>query len=150
MNSLFNEKKIHIAIMHKNFLDSVLNGTKTIESRWAKNQSNPYMNINVDDIIYFKFSGGFVVAKATVSNVIFYSKRSNEKEIDEFVKNNYLALGLTEKNYEKFLNEQSDRIYVSFIEFKNLEHVNVFNINKKGFGMMTSWLTVSNINEIKI
>lgn len=50
----------------------VLNGEKTIESRWSMKKIAPYKKVNVGDDIYLKLTGCPVTAKAKVKNVEFY------------------------------------------------------------------------------
>ena len=63
---------IHVAIMREPYLSYVLDGSKTIESRFTRNKCAPYQAIKAGDTIYFKKSGGKIVANATVSSVKFY------------------------------------------------------------------------------
>ena len=62
----------HIAILRQPLFDMVLNGTKTIESRWAMHRVAPYNKIKKGDEIWLKETGKDVTAKAIVQNVKFY------------------------------------------------------------------------------
>ena len=59
----------HIAILHEPYLSRILNGEKTIESRWLKRRVAPYDHIRVGDIIYFKQASGPIVATAHAAEV---------------------------------------------------------------------------------
>ena len=44
----------HLAILRQPFFDMVLNGEKTIESRWSMNKIAPYKKVNIGDEILLK------------------------------------------------------------------------------------------------
>lgn len=50
----------------------MLNGQKTIESRFSKNKIAPYEKITKDDIVLVKKSGGNIVAYFTIKEVLFF------------------------------------------------------------------------------
>ena len=62
----------HIAILRQPFFDMVLNGTKTIESRWSMNKVAPYHKVKKGDTILLKETGKDVTAKANVLAVKYY------------------------------------------------------------------------------
>ena len=62
----------HIAILREPFFSMVLNGTKTIESRWSMNRVAPYGKVSVGDTILLKETGKDVTAKAEVKDVKYY------------------------------------------------------------------------------
>src|SRR3990167_6589017 len=70
----------HIAIMRKSWglLPKILEGAKTIESRWYKNKCVPWGNIQKGDTIYFKNSGEGVTIKATVDIVLSFENLTPE------------------------------------------------------------------------
>ena len=59
----------HLAILKRPYLDAILAGTKTIESRLTKTRRVPFGQIKAGDIIYLKVSSGPVVATAKVTAV---------------------------------------------------------------------------------
>lgn len=63
----------HLAILKQPFLNMILDGTKTIESRFSYNKIIPFGKVEKGDVIYLKLSGGKVIAKAKVDNVQFYN-----------------------------------------------------------------------------
>ena len=71
----------HLAILSKEgkFLDKILSGEKSIESRWYKFKKTPYETIAAGDVIYFKESGESVTAKSQVSGVLFFDQLNEEK-----------------------------------------------------------------------
>src|SRR3954452_18990778 len=60
---------VHVAVMLEPFLTYVLDGRKTIESRFAKNAIAPYQNISTGDLVLLK--AGPVVGSFRVSSTQF-------------------------------------------------------------------------------
>ena len=128
----------HVAIMKKDwgFLPKILSGEKTIESRWYKNRSRPWGKIFLGDTVYFKDSGAPVTVDAQVAKVFETEKFAGI--IQKYGKS--IGMKETPKN----------KRYCILIFLKNVKKVTPFKINKKGFGAGTAWLTVEDINQIKL
>lgn len=62
----------HIAIFRQPFFDMVLDGEKTIESRWAMHKVAPYGKIKKGDKILLKETGKDVTATAVAGRVEFF------------------------------------------------------------------------------
>ncbi len=121
----------HVAIMNKRFGDlipKILSGEKKIESRWSKNKISPWNKIKVGDVVYFKNSGGPVVAMAEVSRVEQFEKKEFEKAKKLFPVPDEWTRG---KNY------------CVLIWLMNPKKVSPFKINKSGFGSAAAWLCYS-------
>ena len=67
----------HIAILRQPFFDMVLNGEKTIESRWSMNKIALYKKVNIGDEILLKLTGQPVTATAKVQDVKYYQLTSD-------------------------------------------------------------------------
>lgn len=63
---------IHLGVFVEPFLGFVLNGTKTVESRFSVNRCAPYGKVCKGDVILLKASGGPVVGIANVRTVRSY------------------------------------------------------------------------------
>jgi len=63
---------IHLAVFVEPYLSYVLDGRKTVESRFSKVKSAPFRSVNEGDIVLFKRSSGPVVAIGEVSSASFY------------------------------------------------------------------------------
>ena len=64
--------RIHLAIFVEPYLQFILNGTKTIESRFSINRCPPYKTIEDGDIVLLKKSGGPILGICHVSSAWFY------------------------------------------------------------------------------
>jgi len=77
---------IHLAVFVEPYLTYILNGKKTIESRFSKTRQAPYKKIAHGDILLLKKTGGDVFGLCEVSNVWFYSL---DKEIFSLLRKNF-------------------------------------------------------------
>jgi ASC-1-like (ASCH) protein len=59
----------HLVILKKPYLDLILTGRKTVESRFTKTKCAPFGQISAGDKLFLKESSGPVCALATVSEV---------------------------------------------------------------------------------
>jgi hypothetical protein len=63
---------LHLAVMVEPFLQFVLSGRKTVESRFSVNRCAPYGHVEKGDVILLKRTGGPIVGLCQVSNRWFY------------------------------------------------------------------------------
>jgi len=140
----------HLAILNKHFLDKIISGEKTVESRWSKYKIVPFGKVSRGDTIYFKYSGGTVVGRSKVIELTSFIRKRDEVTVDKFVINNRQALGLENKIVaRKFLETNKERNYVTFIGLDKFEHIKDFKINKEGHGVRSSWIVVDDIELLK-
>jgi len=141
----------HVAIMKKEWglIEKILSGEKTVESRWYKTKKSPWDKVKAGDIIYFKNTGGPVLVKATVSKVL-QTEILNEKTRQEIL-DKYAQKDLGVKDIMPAIRSYiKDKNYCLLVFLENPKKIEPFEINKKGFGAMAAWITVDNINQIKI
>jgi ASC-1-like (ASCH) protein len=62
----------HVAILHSEYVDAILSGEKTIESRLSVVRGAPFGKVEPGDVIHFKRSGGGFGAAAHVSGVMSF------------------------------------------------------------------------------
>lgn len=141
----------HVAIMKKSWglTQKILSGQKKIESRWYKSKYPPWGKIEKGDIVYFKDSGEPVSIKAEVGKVISFSDLTPKKVkriLGEYGDDDGIEKDKIKEFFELFRNKK----YCLLIFLKNSENIEPFDISKVGFGMMSAWLTVENIDRIKV
>ena len=138
----------HLAVMQKKrgFIEKILNGQKTIESRWYMRKYAPWNIIARGESVYFKNSGEKVQLRADVSKVVQFSDLNQEK-IRDILQNFGDKIGLENSKY--FFETVKYKKYCILIFLKNVKEVSPFKINKKGFGAMASWICIESINKIK-
>ncbi|MDD5145090.1 MAG: hypothetical protein PHW72_03130 [Candidatus Pacebacteria bacterium] len=138
----------HVAIMRKSWglLPKILKGEKKIESRWYKNKSVPWNKIKEGEIVYFKNSGEPVTLKTEVSKVLQFSDLNPNKVreiLEKYGQKDGLGIDQLGNYYQIFKNKK----YCILIFLKNPQKIKPFGINKKGFGLMSAWITTRSIKK---
>lgn len=136
----------HLAILNRKLklLPKILNGEKTIESRWYKFRKDPYKRILPNETIYFKNSGEPVTVKARVKDILFFDNLENA-QIKNILEKYGKQIGVDISYADKL----QGKIYCTLIFLRNVEEIEPFNIDKKGYGNMAAWITVESIEQIK-
>jgi len=65
-------RRTHLAIVAGNYLEKILAGEKTIESRFSLTRCAPFRCVSPEDIVWFKKPGTSILAEAEVQQVKFY------------------------------------------------------------------------------
>jgi len=140
----------HIAIMKKSWglTEKVLTGEKTVESRWYKAKRVPWNRIKSGDTIYFKDSGEPVTVKAKVTKVLQFDNLNPKKTKQILAKYGKADLG-TNHIMPEIREYVSGKNYCVFVFFDNVEKIEPFDIDKTGFGAMSAWISINNINRLK-
>lgn len=141
----------HVAIMRKSWglTQKILTGQKKIESRWYKIKYKPWDRIKSGETIYFKDSGSPVSIKAEVKKVIQFADITPKKVKQILDKYGYDD-GIEKEEIPKFFDMFKNKKYCILIFLNNPQEIKPFEIDKTGFGMMASWISVKNINQIRI
>ncbi|MDE5888746.1 MAG: ASCH domain-containing protein [Bacilli bacterium] len=127
------DKNIHLGVFSEPCLSYMLEGKKTIESRISKKRIAPYHNINKDDIVVVKKSGGGVVAYFTIKDIKFIDL--NKVSIKEIEATYSKELCVSDEFWE----QKKDSSYATLMFIDKLVKVNSFKINKKG---MQTWVVL--------
>ncbi len=141
----------HIAIMKKSWglTQKILSGQKKIESRWYKVKYAPWGKIKSGEIVYFKDSSASISIKTEVEKVIQFSNLTPEK-VREILYRYGQVDGLDSNKLPEFFNLFKDKKYCMLIFLKNPKKIKPFNIDKSGFGAMSAWISIDDVNRIKV
>ncbi len=141
----------HIALMRKTWrlTQKILSGKKKIESRWYKYRRIPWNRISAGDRVYFKDSGEPVTIRAEVAKALQFSDLNPEK-VMEILKKYGKKDGIGRNKMQKFFRIFKDRKYCILVFLKNPRRIEPFDIDKTGFGAMSSWVSIGNVNRIRI
>lgn len=141
----------HVAFMKKDWglVPKILNGQKTIESRWYQTKRLPWGKIGAGDSVYFKNSGEPIIVKATVDRIIQFQDLTPSK-VKAILLEYGDSDGIGEPEIPIFFERFKTKKYCILIFLKKPQKIAPFEINKKGFGSQTAWITIKNINQIKI
>lgn len=141
----------HVAIMTKEWglIPLILEGKKTIESRWYKTKRSPWNTIQNGDAVYFKNSGEPVTAVATVSHVQFIHPL-DRKMISTVYEIYGTQIFPGYSDYSQFVDSKLDKNYCILVFLTDPSPVQPpFDIDKTGFGIGAAWITVDNISRIR-
>jgi ASC-1-like (ASCH) protein len=140
----------HIAFMQKSWglSKKIVTGQKIIESRWYNVKYAPWERISPGDIIYFKNSGEPVTIQAEVEKVLHFSDLTSDR-VQTILEHYGKDLGIDEPDIPKFFEMFKHKRYCILIYLKKARRISPFEINKKGFGVMSSWIIVEHISKIK-
>jgi len=128
--------------------EKILSGEKKIESRWYMAKCAPWDRIKAGETVYFKNSGEPITIKAKVTKVLQFSDLNQGKVrqiLAKYGKDDGLELAQLADFFDLFKNKR----YCLLIFLKNPVKIKPFQINKKGFGMMSAWICVKNVSQIK-
>ncbi|PIR05398.1 hypothetical protein COV56_02965 [Candidatus Kuenenbacteria bacterium CG11_big_fil_rev_8_21_14_0_20_37_9] len=140
----------HVAIMRKSWelTQKILVGQKKIESRWYKIKYAPWDRIKSGEIVYFKDSRDPVTIKTEVEKVIQFSDLTPEK-VKEILYKYGQADGLGIDKIPEFFEMFKNKKCCMLIFLKNPQKIKPFEIDKSGFGAMSAWISVDDVNRIK-
>ena len=141
----------HVAIMKKSWrlTKKILKGKKTIETRQYKIKHIPWGKIKIGDNIYFKNSGELITVKAKVLKVSQFVNLYPDWIYKLLIQYGE-RIGIEDKDIPKYFEMFKEKKYLILIFLKEVEVIKEpFGIKKDGFGNMASWITVSDINDIK-
>lgn len=141
----------HVAIMKKSWglLPKILDGTKTIESRWYKNKSSPWGKIKKGDFVYFKNSGEKITVSAKVKDTLSFENLTPSRVLSVLKKYGQ-ADGICLNDLNHFSRLFKDRKYCLLVFLENIKREKPFSISKSGFGAMAAWICVENIETLKV
>jgi hypothetical protein len=139
----------HVAIMRPDwgFIQKIVTGQKVIESRWYKRKYPPWQRIQAGERIYFKDAGGLVTAQAEVEKVLYFSDLTPETVrtmLEIYGKEDGIEAEQLPAFYQRF----KDKNCCMLIYLKNAQRIQPFEIDKRGFGMMSAWLCVERVADI--
>jgi ASC-1-like (ASCH) protein len=139
----------HIAIMQKTWglTEKIVTGQKTIESRWYNVKYAPWGRISPGDTIYFKNSSEPVTIQAEVEKVLYFSDLIPDR-VHTILEQYSKDIGIEEPDIPKFFEMFKHKRYCILIYLKHAQHIPPFEINKQGFGAMSSWICVEHISKI--
>lgn len=117
------EAGLHIACMVEPFLGYILEGKKTIESRFSKPLIPPYQRVTVGDVVLLK--SGPIVASFRTTSVDFIEL--NGREFNRLIKDYSAALCADEEFWEV----RADKRYASLLGISDVRQLTPLRVNKR-------------------
>ena len=115
----------HIAIFQEPFYSFVINGKKSIESRWSNKKIAPFDKVKEGDILYIKKTGCNVTATAKVKLVKYFFLTPEIAEDIKKVYGNEICTDYFD-DWEKYKNKN----YCTLIWLDNVKNVDEFMVKK--------------------
>lgn len=132
----------------RRLLPKIENGEKTVESRWYKSRRSPWNKIQKGDRIYFKDSGDPVTVTAEVEKVLQF-ENLNPETVAVIVDTYGHTPGICFEDGEKAKETLAKAKYCLLVFLKGAHKVKPFKIDKSGYGLMSAWISVENIEKIR-
>lgn len=107
----------------EDYIEMMLNGIKTIDSKFSYRRTAPYMRLQAGDIIYFKESSGPIRGRIRVRSVV-NAELTVPEHVMEFLSPHYKELGIKDEDHlmEVWRNHASKR-YVCQWVMENPEYI---------------------------
>jgi ASC-1-like (ASCH) protein len=142
---------VHLAIMKKSWglLPKIIDGSKTIESRWSIHKPPFWDKVRVGDIVYFKNSGEPVTVRTVCSDVKKIHPLTGEDSVKSVLEEFAIQDGIGVEEMLKYQVLFAHKQYCMLIYIKDPTEIEPFNINKKGFALQAAWLTAQSVEEFK-
>jgi ASC-1-like (ASCH) protein len=116
---------LHMAILTEPYLQYVLEGRKTIETRFSVNRMPPYNQVSEGDIILLKKSSGPIVGICEVSKAWFY--RLDERSWKEIQEKFFTEISVQDS---KFWRDKKKAVYASLMRLKDATRIGPINYVK--------------------
>jgi hypothetical protein len=134
------ESGIHLAVFVEPYLEYLLEGKKTIESRFSINRTAPFEQVQVGDLIVVKKAAGPIRAVCRVANVWFYRLDPNTwSEITQYAE----ALCM---DSSPFWQKKSAASFATLMEVQDVHRLSEFGISKAD---PRSWVTLKRSAGVK-
>lgn len=116
---------LHLAVCVEPFLRYILNGQKTIESRFSAMRCAPYQRVKIGDVVLLKRAGGPVVGICQIASVRFYQLEEDSwREIKTFA-SEICAEDPT------FWQAREDASFATLMRIKNVKTINPIKVEKR-------------------
>ncbi|MGH3907018.1 MAG: hypothetical protein ACRDTE_22990 [Pseudonocardiaceae bacterium] len=113
---------LHIACMVEPFLSYILEGRKTIESRFSKPLIAPYRRIAVGDVVLLK--AGLIVASFRTASIEFIEL--NDREFNRLIKDYSEAICAD----ETFWRDRADKCYATLLGISDVRQLTPLKVDK--------------------
>ena len=124
---------LHLGVFVEPFLEAILDGRKTIESRFGVHRCPPFDRVRAGDIILLKRSGGPIVGIALAGGATYYELDS---ETLEEIRDRFAAKIFAED--DEFWAARADKRFATLIEIDDVTKIDRLSIDKRD---RRGWIT---------
>lgn len=120
------EVGVHLAVFVEPYLEAILDGRKTIESRFGVHRNPPFDRVHPGDLILLKRSGGPVVGIALAGKADYY-------ELEDGMLNDIREQFASQIYAEddEFWAARADKRFASLIEIDDVTKINTMTVDKR-------------------
>jgi ASC-1-like (ASCH) protein len=129
----------HLAIFKEPYLQYIMDGKKTVETRFSKNRCAPYESVSDGDVLLLKRSGGDIIGLCIVEKVWFYKVDSKSLE---FIRNKFG--GAICPVDDTFWEERKKASYATLMRITQVTQINKTKIDKRD---RRGWMVFDNFNQ---
>ena len=133
---------LHLAIFREPYLTFIMEGKKTIETRFAKRACPPFERVSSGDVVLLKHSGGDVVGVCEIEQVWFYHL---DPEAFAFIKDRFGEMICPADG--SFWTERETKNVATLMLVKNVFPVNHIHIEKRD---RRGWVTYHTQRELAL
>lgn len=113
--------KKHLAIVHPLALRAILNGNKSVETRFSKHQIAPYKLISTGDLVYLKSPGKDISGQFRVKKVFFFEGLES-KDVKQIFDQYDIEISFGDKFFDdSYKKSKRDASYATLIFIKESE-----------------------------
>lgn len=135
---------VHLAIFREPYLSLILNGKKTIESRFSINKISPFGTVKKGDLVVLKKTGGAVMGFFIAGDISYYPN------LDSKILNKIESLygkAICAQYDDNFWEDRSKANYATLVQVKKLKRMNPFHIEKKD---RMSWVVLRKNDQLTL
>ncbi len=126
---------VHLGVFIEPFLDAILDGRKTIESRFGVHRTAPFERVSAGDFILLKKSGGPVVGIAVAGEANYF--RLDPETLDD-IRQRFAAKIYAED--DEFWEARAQKRFATLIEIDEVSKIETLQIDKRD---RRGWITYS-------
>lgn len=117
---------VHLAVTREPFLELMLEGRKTVESRFSMNRCAPYGRVEHGDVVLLKETGGPIVGLCHVSRTWFYSLDPRSREA---IRERFASTMCAES--ASFWTERKDKLFATLMRISRVRMINPIRFQKQ-------------------
>lgn len=129
---------IHLAVFVEPFLTKILQGKKTVESRFAKKRIAPYQLVKEGDILILKASSGPVLGVCEVGQVWFYRL---DPGVRDSIRRDYSVALCAED--PSFWEQRTGASYATLMQIKSVMALSPVRVSKRD---RRGWVVIKESN----
>lgn len=119
-------RNIHLAVFVEPFLQFLLDGRKTVESRFSIHRRAPFNCVRSGDLVLIKRSGGPIIALAEISQVWYYELNPHSWN---FIRTRFAAqLCVDDPN---FWEQKASSYFATLMQFRRVERLEPMDCSKR-------------------